>query len=156
MKFCKACQRWTAKDICPICGKSTDVVKACCVDCISYNAGRCESVSDPVMQYTHPNNAACGYFKMKTNQDNVKTRGAANEPSEHDAVHAPDHYCHGGIECKDCIKAALGDNYIGFLIGNVIKYTYRYRHKNGIEDLKKAQVYLGWAIDELAGESDDM
>ena len=76
--------------------------------------------------------------------------------STHDSVNAPDHYCHGGIECKDCIKAALGDNYIGFLIGTVIKYTYRYRHKNGIEDLKKAQVYLGWAIDELAGESDDM
>lgn len=30
----------------------------------------------------------------------------------------------------------------GFLLGNVIKYTSRFEHKNGIEDLKKAQCFL--------------
>lgn len=73
-----------------------------------------------------------------------------NEP-EHDTVN-PDHYKQGGIECIDCIKAALGENFIGFLIGNVIKYCYRYKHKNGVEDLRKAQWYLDRAIKELTDE----
>lgn len=68
----------------------------------------------------------------------------------------PDHYKHGGIECKDCIKAALGENYIGFLLGNVIKYIYRYKGKNGADDLKKAAVYLGWAIQELEVNGNDV
>lgn len=66
----------------------------------------------------------------------------------------PNHYTQGGIECIDCIKAALGENFIGFLIGNVMKYVYRYRNKNGVEDLKKAAVYLNWAIKELS-ENDE-
>lgn len=69
--------------------------------------------------------------------------------SEHDAVNSPSHYTTGGIECIDCIKAALGENFIGFLIGNVIKYSYRYKDKNGAEDLKKARWYLDRAIKEV-------
>lgn len=73
-----------------------------------------------------------------------------NESTEknHDAVNHPSHYTAGGIECIDCIKAALGENFIGFLMGNVIKYSYRYRNKNGLEDLKKARWYLDRAIKE--------
>ena len=74
------------------------------------------------------------------------------EETEHDAVQHPAHYTSGGIECIDCIKAALGQNFIGFLMGNVIKYSYRYRHKNGIEDLKKARWYLDRAIKEIGDE----
>jgi hypothetical protein len=32
-------------------------------------------------------------------------------------------------------------------MGNVIKYVSRYKHKNGVEDLKKARYYLNKAID---------
>ena len=35
-------------------------------------------------------------------------------------VEHPTHYNMGGVECIDGIKAALGDKYVGFLIGNVI------------------------------------
>ena len=69
--------------------------------------------------------------------------------TEHDAVNHPSHYTAGGIECIDCIKSALGENFMGFLIGNVIKYAYRYRNKNGVTDLEKASVYLKWAIEEM-------
>lgn len=75
--------------------------------------------------------------------------------SEHDAVNSPAHYTSGGIECIDCIKAALGENFMGFLIGNVIKYTYRYKHKNGAEDLKKARWYLDYAIKELTKNAEE-
>lgn len=74
--------------------------------------------------------------------------------TEHDAVNHPSHYTAGGIECIDCIKAALGENFIGFLMGNVIKYSYRYRHKNGIEDLKKARWYLDRAIKEVSDNAE--
>lgn len=42
------------------------------------------------------------------------------------------------IQCWDYIAA----NKIGYFEGNVIKYVSRWRAKNGIEDLKKAQHYL--------------
>lgn len=65
-----------------------------------------------------------------------------------DNVNHPVHYNSGGIECIEGIKAALGDKYIGFLVGNVLKYCWRYEHKNGVEDLKKAAFYLDRAIEE--------
>lgn len=66
-----------------------------------------------------------------------------------DNVSHPNHYNHGGLECFDALRAALGDKYMGFLIGNVIKYCWRYEHKNGIEDLQKAKAYIDEAIKEM-------
>ena len=34
------------------------------------------------------------------------------------------------------------DEVVGFYKGNVIKYLTRFKEKNGLEDLQKAQVYL--------------
>ena len=42
------------------------------------------------------------------------------------------------MECWDYIVA----NDVGYLDGNAIKYLTRWRKKNGLEDLKKAQHYL--------------
>ena len=39
-------------------------------------------------------------------------------------------------------------NQLGFIEGNVIKYVTRYKNKNGLEDLKKAQHYLEMLIEE--------
>ena len=64
-----------------------------------------------------------------------------------DAVNQPSHYTAGGIETIDYLRAKLGPlAFLGYCIGNVLKYVSRYQFKNGLEDLKKAQVYLGWAI----------
>lgn len=62
-----------------------------------------------------------------------------------DGVNHPVHYTKGDIECKDAIRAALGDAlYVdGFCRGNAIKYLWRYPFKNGVEDLKKAKFYIG-------------
>ena len=65
-----------------------------------------------------------------------------------DNVEHPSHYCRGGIECIDAIEASLGkDEFAGFLRGNIIKYVWRYKDKNGLEDLKKAQWYLNKLIE---------
>ena len=65
-----------------------------------------------------------------------------------DNVNHPEHYTSGGIECIDAIRASLGDKeFADYCKGNIIKYIWRYRHKNGVEDLRKAQVYLNWMIE---------
>lgn len=64
-----------------------------------------------------------------------------------DNVNKPPHYNQSGIECIDAIQAATGDGYEYYLQGNILKYLWRYRYKNGIEDLKKAQWYLNKLIE---------
>lgn len=60
-----------------------------------------------------------------------------------DNVNSPKHYTFGSIETFDYIKDKLTPEQLeGYCVGNVIKYLSRYRHKNGVEDLKKAQWYL--------------
>lgn len=64
-----------------------------------------------------------------------------------DPVSHPDHYTSGGIECIDAIRASMEiSDFSRYCKGNVIKYIWRYRHKGGVEDLKKARVYLNWLI----------
>jgi hypothetical protein len=69
-----------------------------------------------------------------------------------DMVNSPPHYNQAGIECIDAIKAATSDGHEYYLQGNIIKYLWRYRYKNGVEDLKKAQWYLGKLIEETSNE----
>ena len=57
-------------------------------------------------------------------------------------VDNPPHYNQSCIECIDAIAAATDDGYEYYLQGNIIKYLWRYRYKNGTEDLKKAKWYL--------------
>lgn len=67
-----------------------------------------------------------------------------------DAVNAPNHYTVGGIETIDYIRAKLTvEELRGYYLGNLLKYLSRARHKDGLQDYKKAQVYLTWLI-ELA------
>ena len=67
-----------------------------------------------------------------------------------DNVNQPGHYTAGGIECIQAIKASMSpEEYQGYLKGNALKYLWRFRHKNGVEDLRKMQVYINWLIAEL-------
>ena len=67
-----------------------------------------------------------------------------------DNVQHPTHYTTGGIECIQAIKASMSpEEYQGYLKGNALKYLWRFRHKNGVEDLRKMQVYINWLIEEL-------
>ena len=53
----------------------------------------------------------------------------------------PSHYKDGPFECIEL------SSLLSFDWGNVIKYCYRWRDKNGVEDLKKALWYAKHAID---------
>jgi len=64
-----------------------------------------------------------------------------------DNVHKPAHYSGAGIECIDVIEATLGPyGFRMFCLGNVLKYSWRHRQKNGAEDLAKADVYRAWML----------
>ena len=66
-----------------------------------------------------------------------------------DAVNHPSHYADKGIEVIDYIRdTQTQEEFVGYCLGNVIKYVSRWRKKGGVEDLKKAQVYLGWAVEK--------
>jgi len=61
---------------------------------------------------------------------------------EPDPVNSPSHYVTGGIECFDAMQAMLTrEEMIGYLRGNSFKYRWRFRHKGGAEDLRKAEWY---------------
>jgi hypothetical protein len=62
-------------------------------------------------------------------------------------AHDPDHY-KGAVECIDAIRASMtAEAFAGYLKGNIQKYLWRYEKKNGVEDLRKAGVYLNWLIE---------
>ena len=67
-----------------------------------------------------------------------------------DMVNRPPHYTQGGVECIDAIKAATEglNGFEGFCTGNAIKYLWRWKLKNGVEDLEKA----AWYMERLAKE----
>ena len=67
--------------------------------------------------------------------------------TQSDPVNSPTHYQTGLIETIDSIKNILGhEKFQAYCIGNVIKYLSRYREKNGLEDLKKAETYISFII----------
>lgn len=71
--------------------------------------------------------------------------------SEPDNVNHPAHYMsHTGLETIDVIEAFTSDltGMDAVCTANVIKYICRWKHKNGVEDLKKAQWYLNRLIED--------
>ena len=67
-----------------------------------------------------------------------------------DTVNHPAHYTSGDVECIDAIRSSMtADGFCDYCKGNIIKYIWRWRDKGGVEDLKKAQVYLGWLIEAV-------
>jgi hypothetical protein len=70
----------------------------------------------------------------------------------------PKHYNTGVIETIELIKSSMPiDAYKGYLMGNILKYVCRHKHKNPAEpwkDLKKAEWYLAALIREEANNGE--
>ena len=64
-----------------------------------------------------------------------------------DMVNSPIHYNKAGIETIDALESMLVDGFDYYLQGNIVMYLWRFRYKNGVEDLKKAQWYLNKLIE---------
>ena len=79
------------------------------------------------------------------------------EPGFFNPVTKPAHYAgHTGIECKAAMESMLGtDFYTAYMQGCAFKYLWRWREKNGIEDLKKARECIDNVIRAIEGDSDE-
>ena len=71
---------------------------------------------------------------------------------KYDNVNAPSHYLHGKKETIDVICDCMtGDEFHGYLKGNILKYVSRYKFKGEpLEDLQKASWYLNRLIKEVS------
>lgn len=66
-----------------------------------------------------------------------------------DMVNHPPHYTRGGVECIDALASATAglEGLDAVCTANAIKYLWRWKQKNGVEDLRKAQWYITKLID---------
>lgn len=78
-----------------------------------------------------------------------------SSPPPDDGVHKPRHYNQGEVECIDAIESATSamdgiglTGKEGFLTGQVIKYMWRWKFKDGRRDLEKAK----WYLERLLGQ----
>ena len=95
----------------------------------------------------------CGCFigEQEYTLRDAETVPVVTERAEHDAVNHPNHYTQGGIECIDALKAATVNlkGIEAVCTANAIKYLWRWKEKNGTEDLKKAMWYIERLIEEV-------
>jgi hypothetical protein len=96
------------------------------------------TITDTTSGYVYKHSRANPFWDDITFSPIVdETSGAAE-----DNVNNPSHYGQGKIEAIDYIEDFLNEEeFIGYLRGNIAKYLHRWRYKNGLEDLKKAQWY---------------
>lgn len=68
-------------------------------------------------------------------------------------VEHPVYYTAGAVECIDAIESAVTGlgGVEAVLTAQVIKYLWRWKKKNGVEDLEKARWYLDRLIQKVQG-----
>lgn len=68
-----------------------------------------------------------------------------------DNINHPQHYTYSKYECIEVMTDIFGPEAVkDFCICNAFKYFWRHKHKNGLEDIKKAKWYVDKYI-ELSG-----
>ena len=133
-----------------------------------YSEGLCdldiaEQIGEPkskVVKWRKSKGFAANYPQNRAKAAVTKNRTKAGKPSaaagkssakenrdvscpEHDMVNHPPHYG-GNVECIDALESAVAGlpPEEAICAANVIKYVWRYRRKNGAQDLAKAEWYL--------------
>lgn len=133
---------------------NTVVIKVCDTDLGFASKGYCERfyIDTPIEKYKVKQDEVAKWFDGATNAMKAfSSNGVSMKKQNTDNVNNPSHYTAGGIETLDYIKAKVSD-YPSYAVGNILKYVSRYEHKNGIEDLKKAQFYLNDLIEWMESE----
>lgn len=90
----------------------------------------------------NPENDCCAYY-----ESNIKNKNCDEDKTNIEKiknVDHPNHYNQGGIECIEALEAATqglsGSDAV--CTSNAIKYLWRWKYKNGVEDLEKAVWYI--------------
>lgn len=83
----------------------------------------------------------------------IKAVDVATQSDKTDIVNYPSHYETGKFECIEVMTETLGADAVkDFCICNAFKYLYRFKRKNGIEDVKKAKWYINKYLEMTEGE----
>lgn len=92
----------------------------------------------------------------------IETKNAkslAELKQQGNAVEHPDHYVGDGqIECMDAMRSMMsGDQYAlpaqsAYWWGCAFKYLWRWRRKNGVQDLEKCKQCIDYLIAETEGK----
>ena len=122
-------------------------------DCVFLDKyGTCINFSDEL----HGKECIESYNLLKNEPVYCRYKVSTKKEASEDSVNHPLHYCQDGIECIKAIEASMTpEEFQGYCKGNVIKYVWRFREKNGLEDLKKAQVYLNWMIESMEKQTNN-
>lgn len=79
----------------------------------------------------------------------------SHKETEYNNVSNPKHYAGStSLECIECMKVTFGDEAVhNFCLCNAFKYLWRYKNKNGEEDIKKAKWYLDYVEHDIELDS---
>jgi hypothetical protein len=97
-----------------------------------------EGVTAEMVRGSH--DSCCAIWQVHVDENDAPTPPSPKS----ETVDHPAHYNQGQIE----VIAVIEDWKLGFHEGNALKYLARYKHKGGIEDLKKARWYLDRLIEQ--------
>lgn len=126
--------------------KLSDAVNRIKQECLNHDCPHCpfgDPMDDSVCLMTDSNVMPCEW-----DESVMRITGSELAPAS-DAVNHPPHYTQGGVECIDALQAAT-INLSGIeavCTANAIKYLWRWKQKNGKQDLEKAR----WYIEKLIG-----
>lgn len=121
-----------------------------------------DKVTEKVESTTEPKQElkpTCPAIVVDSSKDEIQSVKLTQEQEKevdnvvNDPVNHPSHYQGNGVECIDCIASAVSglDGFHAFCAGNAIKYIFRFSHKNGVEDLRKAEWYIDRLIKAIPG-----
>ena len=118
-----------------------------CKYCENQTQTNINNVADgkPLTLYGCEKGIRCGKHGVcKCNSYVKKKEGKMGKIKEIDNVNHPKHYADScSIECIDSMLVAFGaEDVAKYCVINAYKYIWRYKAKNGVEDLKKAEWYL--------------
>lgn len=101
--------------------------------------------------------AHCGSRPYDPENPNARCSAQSKKPEgiAAERVNHPPHYNAGGIECIDALEAATSglQGIEAFCTANAIKYLWRWKLKNGEEDLQKAVWYINRLIQRAGADS---
>lgn len=68
-----------------------------------------------------------------------------------DTVNHPSHYTAGKVECIDALESATTglQGIEAVCTANAIKYLWRWKRKNGVQDLQKCRFYVEYLIKKV-------
>lgn len=114
--------------------------------------------------YIYGKERGCTHFIDEGDEFEVVSRAEAEESISSDAglsdaVSQPSHYTAGDIEVIDIIAqtvAGYDDPFVGHCVGTATKYLNRapYKHETPVEDLRKAERYIQFAIEHLTKDDE--